>query len=69
RFADLLALEAAQLAEQGLVPRRDHRLTATALVGAINGLINTWTADDEWQARVDQIIDEATRLIVLAIRG
>ena len=69
RFADLLALEATQLAERGLAPRRDHRLTATALVGAINGLINTWTADEDWQARVDQIIDEAARLIVLAIRG
>ncbi len=68
RFADLLELESARLAAEGLVPKRDFRLTATALVGAINGLINTWTADDEWQAHVDDVIAEAARLIVRAIR-
>lgn len=37
RFADLLELESVRLAEAGVVPRRDFRLTAIALVGAING--------------------------------
>jgi AcrR family transcriptional regulator len=68
RFADVLQLEATRLADLGLVPKRDYRLTATALVGAIEGLINTWTADEDWAAHVDQVIAEAVRLIVLAVR-
>ena len=58
----------ARLAGEGLVPKRDFRLTSIALVGAINGLINTWTTDDEWHAHVDDVIAEAARLIVRAIR-
>ena len=69
RFAQLLLSEANRLADAGLLPRRDYGLTAVGLVGAINGLINTWTAEDDWQARVDQVADEGARLIVLALRG
>ena len=67
RFAELLRLEATRLGDAGVIPARDPTLTSVALVGAINGLINTWTADGSWDARVDQVVDEATRLIVLAI--
>lgn len=69
RFAQLLLSEANRLADAGLLPRRDYGLTAVGLVGAINGLINTWTAEDDWQARVDQVAEEGARLIVLALRG
>lgn len=69
RFAELLRLEATRLADAGAVPQRDYALTSIAVVGAINGLINTWTADENWSAHVDQVIAEATRLIVLAIGG
>jgi AcrR family transcriptional regulator len=69
RFAELLTLEAERLAGAGLLPERDFGLTATALVGAINGLANTWTADDGWQDRVEQVAAEAVRLIVLGLRG
>jgi AcrR family transcriptional regulator len=69
RFAELLRLEAIRLAEAGAIPQRDYTLTSIAVVGAINGLINTWTADGNWNARVDQVIAEATRLIVLAVGG
>jgi AcrR family transcriptional regulator len=68
RFAEVLRLEAARLAGLGLVPERDYRLTATALVGAVEGLINTWTSDEDWAAHVEQVIAEAVRLIVRAIR-
>ena len=68
RFAVLLEVEASRLADEGLAPKRDYALTAAALVGAINGLINTWTAEKDWDARVDDVIDEAARLIVRAIR-
>lgn len=67
RFVVLLAAEASRLAAAGLIPERDHQLTAIALAGALNGLVNTWTADAGWDERVDQIADEATRLIVLAL--
>jgi AcrR family transcriptional regulator len=69
RFAEVLRLEASRLAQSGAVPQRDYTLTSIALVGAVNGLINTWTADADWGAQVDSVVDEATRLIVLAIRG
>jgi AcrR family transcriptional regulator len=69
RFAQVLELEATRLAAEGRVPSRDFSLTSIALVGAIYGLVNTWTADESWSARVDHVIEEAVRLIVLAVRG
>jgi AcrR family transcriptional regulator len=69
RFAGVLRAEAARLSAGGLIPKRDYTLTSIALVAAINGLVNTWTADASWDKRVDQVIDEATRLIVLAVTG
>ena len=66
RFADLIELEAARLADAGLVPRRDFRLTAVALVGAINGLVNTWTSSPDWSADVDDVVAVAAELIVVA---
>lgn len=68
RFAGLIDAEASRLAESGVVPRRDYRLTSVALVGAINGLINTWTAEEDWDSQVDQVIEEAARMIVRAVR-
>lgn len=66
RFADLLELEFIRLAGVGLIPARDFRLTAIALVGAINGLVNTWTEDRSWDASLDDITAVATELIVTA---
>ena len=66
RFAELIRFEATRLAEAGILPRRDYRLTSVALVGAINGLINTWTADPEWDEHFDDVVDEAAQLIVVA---
>ncbi|MGI8557641.1 MAG: TetR/AcrR family transcriptional regulator [Solirubrobacteraceae bacterium] len=69
RFAELLRAEATHLAESGAIPQRDYTLTSIALVGAINGLINTWTAEGDWGKRVDQVVEEAARLILLALPG
>lgn len=66
-FVALIDAEATRLADAGLVPARDHRLTAVALAGALNGLVMTWTADPEWDRHVDAIAAEAARLIVLAL--
>jgi len=68
RFAQLIRAEVTRLAEEGLLPRRDYGLISVALVGAINGLINTWTADSDWQSRLDDVVDTAARLIVVAAR-
>jgi AcrR family transcriptional regulator len=69
RFAQVLHAEASRLEQSGAIPPRDYALTSIALVGAVNGLINTWTADADWDAQVDSVVDEAVRLIVLAIQG
>ncbi len=69
RFVTLIEAEASRLADSGLIEGRAYHLTAVALAGAINGLINTWTANNNWDDTVPQIADEATRLILLALTG
>lgn len=69
RFVALIETEANRLVEAGLAERRDYHLTAVALAGALNGLVNTWTANANWSATVPKIIDEATRMILLALTG
>jgi AcrR family transcriptional regulator len=66
RFAGLIELEVSRLADAGLVPKRDFRLTAIALVGAILGLVNTWTSTPDWADHVDEVVLEASELIVAA---
>ena len=66
RFANLIDLELSRLAAGGILPRRDFRLTATALVGAILGLVNTWTATPDWADQVDAVVLEAAELIAAA---
>ena len=67
RFAALMEAEAQRLAADGVIPQRDFHLTAVAMTGAVYGLINTWTADVDWDVEVDKIVAEVTRLIVLAL--
>ncbi len=67
RFADLIEFEARRLGDAGLVPVRDHHLTAVALVGAINGLVNTWSTTPDWADLVDDVVEVAAELIVAAI--
>lgn len=66
RFAALIEAEADRMAAAGIVPPRDYRLTAIALVGAINGLVNTWTTVPDWAGEVDAVVEEAASLIVAA---
>ena len=68
RFAQLIEAEASRLAAAGLVPGGDFNLVAIALVGAVNGLVNTWSASADWADRVDDVVDTATDLIVAALR-
>lgn len=66
QFAALIEVEVGRLADAGIVPKRDYRLTAIALVGAILGLVNTWTAVPDWAHEVDAVVEEAAALIVAA---
>ena len=67
RFAALIETEAQRLAALGLLPQRNHALTAHALVGAILELVNTWRANATSPTFVDDVTDEAARLIVAAL--
>jgi AcrR family transcriptional regulator len=67
RFAAVIQLEGERLAAAGVVPARDFRLVSVALVGAINGLVNTWTADPDWDAHSEAVVDVAAELIVAAV--
>jgi hypothetical protein len=69
RFVALVEAEANRLADAGLIEPRDFQLTAVALAGALNGLINMWTANADWSATLPRIADEANRLILLALTG
>ncbi len=68
-FVNLIELESERLAEAGVIERRPFGLTAVALAGAINGLLNTWAGDVDWDAQVDAIAGEAARLVVLGMSG
>lgn len=68
RFAELIRLEFERLTQAGVLPPRDYRLTTVALVGAIESLVNTWTADPEWDRHFDQVVEEAAAIIVAAAR-
>jgi AcrR family transcriptional regulator len=67
RFVALIELESNRLADTGVVARRNFALTAVALAGALNGMVNTWSANADWEAQVPAIAEEAARLIVLGI--
>lgn len=69
QFVALIELEADRRSDEGVIAKRNHHLTAVALAGALNGLVSTWTADDEWAAQVPEIATEASRLIVLALES
>jgi AcrR family transcriptional regulator len=65
RFASLIELEANGLAANGITPARDFRLVAVGVVGAINGLVSTWTSATDWDEA--EVLEVAVDLIVRAI--
>ncbi len=67
RFAALIEAEATRLAAEGRIPERDFPLIAAALVGAINGLVNTWTVTPDWAGRVDAVVDIAVHVVASAL--
>jgi len=67
RFATLIAAEADAIAARGLAPRRDHELTAVALVGALDRLIVHWQATARRRPPARLLVEELTRLFVAAL--
>jgi AcrR family transcriptional regulator len=67
RFSKLMAAEADAIAERGLAPRRDHELSAVALVGAIDRLIVHWQASSRRRVPAQRLVDELTRMIVATL--
>ncbi len=66
RWANFIAAEANRAAEHGVVPVRDYRLTAIALVGAGTGLLREWQAHDP-PLPVEQIGAEFRAMMLSAI--
>jgi len=64
-FAELLAREADRVAEAGLIPRRDHALTALALGGATDGLLTDCFTNDA-PPSTDAIVTTLVDLFVAA---
>jgi AcrR family transcriptional regulator len=67
RFAKLMAAEADAIADRGLAPRRDHELTAVALVGAIDRLIVHWQASSRRRVPAPKLVDELARMMVATL--
>ncbi len=66
-FARLIAAQADAMADRGLAPRRDHELTAVALVGAVDRLIVHWQASPRRRASSRRVVEELTRLVLAAL--
>lgn len=68
RWAELIETEAKAAAEQGSAPRRDYRLIAIGLVGAITGLLHEWQTTTEPRPP-EEIKAAMSHLLVAAIRS
>ncbi|WP_405064250.1 TetR/AcrR family transcriptional regulator [Kribbella sp. NBC_01505] len=66
RWSSLIEREADRMAEAGLAPRRDFRLTAIMIVGAITGLLREWQTHAA-RYPTTEIAAEAKALILSSI--
>lgn len=66
RFTQFIVDDLQILAERKLIPRRDYRLTAIAMVGAIDELLTESVLQPE-STSIDAIVEEAVRLFVAAV--
>lgn len=67
RFAEFLEVQAGVLAELGLAERRDFRLAARAIVGALTELVSTWPERSGEPGYLAALVDEATRFILATL--
>jgi AcrR family transcriptional regulator len=71
RFATFLQLELDRLAGAGVIPKRDHALTAVGIVGGLTALVESLLPPDQpphnlSRARVDRVREAGVRLILSA---
>ncbi|HEX8103163.1 MAG TPA: TetR/AcrR family transcriptional regulator [Solirubrobacteraceae bacterium] len=66
-YADLLRADAERLAERGLIPRREERVVAPALVGALTQVMTDWQHRPDERPPIETVIDELTRLYVAVL--
>lgn len=66
RYVDFITAECDRVVAAGLAPRRDYRLTAIALVGAVTRLVREWQAHDP-PLPVEDVATEIREIFVAAI--
>lgn len=66
RYTDFIEAECDRAAAAGLAPKRDYRLTAIALVGAVTGILREWQAHDP-PMPADAVASEIRQVFVAAI--
>jgi AcrR family transcriptional regulator len=67
RFAGFLEAQAGLLADLGLAERRDFRLAARAIVGALTELVSTWPERGHEPGYLSTLVDEASRFILATL--
>ncbi|WP_460404614.1 TetR/AcrR family transcriptional regulator [Actinophytocola sediminis] len=66
RYTDFIETECDRAAAAGLAPKRDYRLTAIALVGAVTGILREWQAHDP-PMPAEAVANEIRQVCVAAI--
>jgi AcrR family transcriptional regulator len=67
RWIDFLCEQGAAAAERGEIVPGDFRVTATAFIGAVNGLMHDWAVG--WvDATLDEIIEELLQMLLARIQ-
>ncbi|WP_395574819.1 TetR/AcrR family transcriptional regulator [Streptomyces sp. BK79] len=67
RWVDLIRAEAQAAVARGEAAPRDHRLAATAFIGAVNGLLHDYSAG--WvDATLEEVVDELVRQLLSLLR-
>lgn len=63
QFVGLVESEANRARAEGIIADRDYHLTSVAIVGMLSTLVTLWASDRSLDADLDDIADEAIRLI------
>lgn len=67
RFSRLLIAEAERAVERGEARPRDFRLSAVAMIGAVNELVYHWSIGDGSDGSLDDVIAEIVRLMTAVV--
>ncbi|GLZ12157.1 TetR family transcriptional regulator [Actinomadura sp. NBRC 104425] len=63
RWIDFIHRQAREAVARGEIPDRDYRVTATAFIGAVNGLMHDWAVG--WvDATLDEVVEELVQILL-----